>query len=147
MEAHENITTYISRIKDLSDQLGAIGEKVSNSDLVTITLKGLIKDYQVFISSLASRAKPPTFTELTGILLQEEERVNTFELDDWYSNLALVAKGKQPYTGKPWERSKGGKFQAKQKGIAPSKFESNAKKNDDYFYCGKTGHHANLRLL
>jgi hypothetical protein len=45
MEANENIVTYVSRIKDLCDQLDAIGDKVSNIDMVTITLKGLIKDY------------------------------------------------------------------------------------------------------
>ena len=80
MEAHENISTYVSRIKDLCDQLSAIGDKVSNFDLVTITLKGLIRDYHVFISSLGGRAKPPTFYELTGILLQEEERMKVFEI-------------------------------------------------------------------
>jgi hypothetical protein len=94
MEANENITTYVSRIKDLCDQLSAIGEKVSNSDMVTITLKGLMRDYHVFISSLGGRVQPPTFSELTGILLQEEERVKVFEMDSHTSELALVAKGK-----------------------------------------------------
>ena len=39
MEANENIVTYVSRIKDLCDQLNAINDKVSNTDMVTITLK------------------------------------------------------------------------------------------------------------
>ena len=73
MVTNENITSYVSRIKDLCDRLSAIGDIVSNSDMVTITLKGLIRDYHVFISSLGGRAKPPTFIELTGILIQEEE--------------------------------------------------------------------------
>lgn len=133
METHENITAYISRIKDLSDQLGAIGKKVLNTDLVMITLKGLLKDYQVFISSLVAREKPPTFTKYTGILLQEEERMKTFDLDTSSSDLELVVKGKQPYRGKPLDKSKGGKFQEKKKGIASSKFESNVKKNDECF--------------
>ena len=46
METNETITTYVSRIKDLCDQLSAIGDKVSDTDMVTIALKGLIKDYQ-----------------------------------------------------------------------------------------------------
>jgi hypothetical protein len=74
MEANENITTYDSRIKDLSDQLSAIGEYVSKYDMVTITLKGLIRDYHVFISSLGGRAQPPTFSELTRILLQRRRK-------------------------------------------------------------------------
>ena len=81
MEAHDNIATYVSRIKDLCDQLSAIGDKVSNSDMVTITLKGLIRYYHVFISSIWDRAKPTTFNELIGILLQEEEKMKVFEMD------------------------------------------------------------------
>jgi len=73
IEANENIANYVSRIKYLCDQLSAIGDKVSNSDMVTIALKFLITDYHVFISSLGGRAMPPTFIELTGILLQEEQ--------------------------------------------------------------------------
>ena len=96
----------------------------------------------MFISTLVAREKPPTFTELARILLQEEERMKTFDLDVRSSYLELLEKGKKPYRGKPSDRSKGGKFQAKQKGIASSKFESNAKKNDECFYCGKLGHHA-----
>ena len=81
MEAHENITTYVSKIKDLCDQLSAIGDKVSNSDMVTITLKGLIRNYHAFISSRGGRAKLPTFNELTMILLQEEEIMKVFDMD------------------------------------------------------------------
>jgi len=52
MEANENISTFICKVKNLRDQLGTIGEKVWDSDLVTITLKCILKDYQVFILSL-----------------------------------------------------------------------------------------------
>jgi len=142
MEANENIATYVSRIKDLCDQLSAIGDVVSNSDMVTITLKGLIRDYHVFISSLGGRAKPPTFSELTGILLQEEERMKVFEMDSHTSELALVARGKQPYKGKPWDRNRTGKFQPRNRGMNQSKFDAHDKKKDDCFYCGKPGHHA-----
>ena len=40
MEAHENIATYVSIIKDIYDQLTVNGDKVSNSYMVTFTLKG-----------------------------------------------------------------------------------------------------------
>lgn len=39
MEEREDVNNYISRIKDLRDKLSHIGKKVSNSDLVTVTLK------------------------------------------------------------------------------------------------------------
>jgi hypothetical protein len=54
-------------------KLGDIGEKVSNTDLDTISLNGMLEDYKMFITGLAARENAPTFEELTGILLQEEE--------------------------------------------------------------------------
>ena len=73
MEANEGVSKFISRIKELSDKLGDIGEVVESFDLVTATLKGLVPDYKVFISALAAREKPPKSEELTWILIQEEE--------------------------------------------------------------------------
>ena len=128
METNETITTYVSRIKDLVDQLSAIGDKVSDTDMVTIALKGLIKDYQYFVSSLGGRAKPPTFVELTGILLQEEERMKVFEMDSCTSEMALVTRGKQSYRGKPWDKNKAGKWQPRNKGMIQSKFEDHIEK-------------------
>jgi hypothetical protein len=57
----------------VKDKLVNIGEIVSNTDLVTITLNGILEDYHMFIIGLAAREKPPMFEELIGILLQEEE--------------------------------------------------------------------------
>ena len=71
MEANEGVSKFISRIKELSDKLGDIGEVVESSNLVTVTLRGLLPDYKVFISSLAVREKPPNFEELIGSLIQE----------------------------------------------------------------------------
>eukprot|EP00253_Pinus_taeda_P019494 PITA_19494 len=65
--------------------------------------------------------------------------MKNFNLGSSSSDLALVAKGKYPYRGKPWDKNKGGKFQAKQKGMTQSKFP---KRNDECYYCGKSGHHS-----
>lgn len=54
MEENENVTNFISRIKDLKDKLGDIGEKVSPTDLVTVTLNGMLEDYQMFITGIAA---------------------------------------------------------------------------------------------
>ena len=96
MEVNEGVSKFISRIKELSDKLGDIGEVVESSDLVKITLKGLVPDYKVFISALAAREKPPTFEELTGILIQEEEMMKNYDLDFQGSYLALITRGRQP---------------------------------------------------
>ena len=49
MEANVGVRKFISGIKEPSDKLGDIGEVVESSNLVTLTLKGLVPDYKVFI--------------------------------------------------------------------------------------------------
>ena len=71
MDVNETMNKYFSHIKDFRDNLGDIGEEVSSTDLVSITLKGLLRDYKVFISALAARQILLTFTELDRILIQE----------------------------------------------------------------------------
>lgn len=51
----------------------------------------------MFITGLNAREKPPKFEELTGILMQEEERRMTLKPQS--SDLALMAK-KKPFRGK-----------------------------------------------
>jgi hypothetical protein len=50
------------------------------------------KEYQMFITGLATREKAPTFKELTGILMQEEERYRNLKPQNL--DLALLAKKK-----------------------------------------------------
>ena len=95
MEAYESIINFLFRIKELKDKPGDIGENISVIDLVTITLNDMLDRYEMFITSLASREKDPTFDELICILLQGEECkknvIRSHPLD-----LALVEKEKQP---------------------------------------------------
>jgi hypothetical protein len=74
MDGNESVSSFLGRIKEEKDKLVNTGEIVSNTHLVTITLNGMLEDYHMFITGLAGREKPPTFEEMTGILLQEEER-------------------------------------------------------------------------
>ena len=42
MDANESISSFLGRIKEVKDKLGNIGETVSITDLVTITLNGML---------------------------------------------------------------------------------------------------------
>ena len=84
----------------MKDKLGDIGEQVSNTDLVTIALNGMLEDYQMFITSLAMRENDLTFEEFAGILLQEEERRTNLKPQNL--DLALWTK-KRSLKGKPGE--------------------------------------------
>ena len=59
MEENESVSNFISRI----------GETISSTYLVTVTLNGVLDEYQMFITSLLAREKAPTFGELPGILM------------------------------------------------------------------------------
>ena len=50
MDGNETISSFLGRIKEVKDKLGNIGEKFSNTDLVTITLNGMLEYYQMFIT-------------------------------------------------------------------------------------------------
>ena len=97
MDGNESVSSFLGRIKEVKDKLVNIGETVSNTDLVTITLNGMLEDYHMFITGLAVRGKSPTFEELTGILLQEEERRGNINPQNKYLALwpnKIAARGR-----------------------------------------------------
>jgi len=138
MESNESVCTFISRIKDLKDKLGDIGEKVPNTDLVTLTLNGMPEEYQMFITGIAARATAPTFEELTGILIQEEERRSNLKPQN--QDLALWSK-KKFLKNKQGEGSRGGGGSFKRK-PAPMPFQGTSSNRNESkcFYCGRSGH-------
>eukprot|EP00253_Pinus_taeda_P026988 PITA_26988 len=64
----------------------------------------MIDDYHLLITGLIVKEKSPTFEELTGILMQEEER--WMNLKPQNADIALMTK-KIPFIGKPGARQKG----------------------------------------
>lgn len=97
MEENETVAAFIASIKDLKNKLEDIGHTVEDTDFVTITMNGVTDDYQMFIIGINAREKILKFEELTGILMQEEERRLTLKPQS--ANLALMAK-KNFYKGK-----------------------------------------------
>ena len=53
-DENECATGFITRVKDLKDILGDIGEKVFDSDLVKIRLNEMIDKYKMFITGLSA---------------------------------------------------------------------------------------------
>ena len=117
--------------------MGHIGEEVSSTDLVSITLKGLLPDYKVFISYLAARQIPPKFTELGRILIQEEERMKIYEPESQTADRTLMARGRYPHRGNHWNPHRG-KFRARHRGM--SRNESSTNKDVVCHYCDESGH-------
>jgi hypothetical protein len=110
MDGNESVSSFLGRIKEVKDKLVNIGETISNTDLVTITLNGMLDDYHMFITGLTAREKPPTFEELTGISLQEEERHGNLkpqskDLALWSNNRSARGRsGIRGRGGSSWQR-------------------------------------------
>lgn len=94
MEEKESASNFISRIKSLKDKLSDIGEAISRTNLVIVTLNGMLDEYQFFITGLSTREKDHTFDELGGILMQEEEKRRSLKHKSHNLDLTLMAKGK-----------------------------------------------------
>ncbi|MCO5599502.1 hypothetical protein L7F22_053607 [Adiantum nelumboides] len=75
----ESVHEYLLKLRNIQDELAAIGEEVSHANMIQSILKGIKKDYKHFVTSLAVRESFPSLKDLTSLLLQEEER---FEEDN-----------------------------------------------------------------
>jgi hypothetical protein len=69
------ISTWI-RISQLTDQLQAIEEIISEKELVNIVFNGLPKTWDAFVASMNTRKEYPTFEELWTFCAQEESRIS-----------------------------------------------------------------------
>jgi hypothetical protein len=98
----------------------------------------MLEDYQMFITGLVAREKPPTFEELTGILLQEEERRSN--LKPQKKDLALWSN-KRSLRGRPGERGRGDTSSQRRQSPRPNQgMLSNKNESKSCFYCGRPGH-------
>ena len=80
----ESMQSHINKIRELSDQLEAIGDPVRDRQLAIITLCSLPERFNSVVTSLESR--PPediTFDMIAGRLLAEEERQK--RIRSWYT--------------------------------------------------------------
>jgi hypothetical protein len=59
MTKAENVVTYLTRLTQVRDELGAVGEAIVDSDLVRTTLNGVSKQWVVFVEGIVAREKLP----------------------------------------------------------------------------------------
>jgi hypothetical protein len=69
------ISTFVMKISEIKDQLGAIGEDMFDRELVLSTLNNLPKHWEPFLQSISGREELPTFDRLWTDYTQEELRL------------------------------------------------------------------------
>jgi hypothetical protein len=69
------VATFFMKISEIKDQLGAIGETISDIELVLTNLNALPRHWEPFLQSISGRADLPGFDRLWTDYTQEETRL------------------------------------------------------------------------
>jgi hypothetical protein len=72
MTKGDTVATFFMKISEIKEQLGAIGEIMSDKELLLSTLNNLPKHWEPFLQSMSAREKLPTFDHLWTDSTQEE---------------------------------------------------------------------------
>uniref|UniRef100_A0A2N9HVI9 Integrase catalytic domain-containing protein n=1 Tax=Fagus sylvatica TaxID=28930 RepID=A0A2N9HVI9_FAGSY len=87
-KGNESITTYLQRVKTVSDKLSAVGVHTDHEELLHVILKGLPKDYAPFASAIRTRDGLLSLEKLSVLLQTEEQSMQ--EASDPLTNSALA---------------------------------------------------------
>ncbi|KAF3786167.1 Retrovirus-related Pol polyprotein from transposon TNT 1-94 [Nymphaea thermarum] len=135
-----SVLEYLNEIKNVSDQLAAIGHPVSDKDKVQQALSGLGAEFDIFCTALKVLPILPSFEDLKAKLFQHEaSRVQRQNPITSNSHNVLIT-GTHPLPGnrtRPWTPQTGmGRV------ILPTPPDMNAtsRRVPTCFYCNKKGH-------
>jgi hypothetical protein len=95
MTKGDTIATIFMKMSEIKYQLGAIGEIMSDRELVLSTLNNLQKHWEPFLQSISGREKLPTFDRLWTDCTQEELRLRNRVEDSPNGNHALALHTKK----------------------------------------------------
>ena len=70
------VDLYLQKIKVVRDKLLAVGVIMDDEELLHITLKGLLKEYNAFRSTIRTRSTHVSFNELSTMFNVEDESLN-----------------------------------------------------------------------
>jgi predicted helicase len=74
MGKEEIVSSYLTQVAQVKDELIAAGEVISDSDLVRIALNGFTKDWEVFVKWVVVREHLLDWSRLWDDFTQEEIR-------------------------------------------------------------------------
>ncbi|XP_058077565.1 uncharacterized protein LOC131225957 [Magnolia sinica] len=66
------MSEYIQSVKSIVDNLAAVANPVTDSDLVSTLLSGLSPEYNSFVTSVNTQVDPISSEELIGLMLSQE---------------------------------------------------------------------------
>ena len=75
MTRAENVTSFLTKITQVRDELGVVGEVVTRNELVRTALNGMTKLWSIFVEGVVAREHLPNWDHLWDDLVQEEIRL------------------------------------------------------------------------
>jgi hypothetical protein len=75
MENSESVSSYLMRVSQTRDQIAAIGDVISDKELVTTTLNGFSTFWIPFVQGVCARSELPKFDKLWADCTHEESRL------------------------------------------------------------------------
>jgi hypothetical protein len=64
MGKEESVSSYLTRVAQVKDELSAVEEVITNSELVRIALNGFTKEWEVFVKCVVGREHLPDWSKL-----------------------------------------------------------------------------------
>ena len=168
-ESSDSISTFLQKIKDAQDRLGAVGVQIDDEEILHIVLKGLPYEYHAFGTAIRTRNDATSFKDIHVLLTAKEQSLrSTVDLSKDHSHIAMMAnvnhnnalffvQGNRGRGRNGFNRGKGRNFNSNS-GIgghnnSKNQFGGNSSNSGNYnqstqFYnqrpscqiCGKSGH-------
>ena len=99
MTKTENASSYLTRISQVSDELGVVGEQVDDAEMVRVALNGFSQPWHDFVRVVVARVNFPSWARLWDDFTQEELRSSSTSTSQQNAtdeeNVALYAKSKK----------------------------------------------------
>jgi hypothetical protein len=95
MKKSDTVATFFMKISEIKEQLGAIGEIMSDRELVLSILNNIPKHWEPFLLRISGRENLPTFDHLWTNFIQEELRLRNRRVENAHDDnhaLALHTK-------------------------------------------------------
>ena len=77
MARGESVTSYLTRISQVRDELAVVGEMVDGAELIRVALNGFSKSWESFVRGIVARENMPSWERLWDDFVQEELRVGS----------------------------------------------------------------------
>ena len=97
MVESESVTSYLTRVTQIRDELTTTGEVINDDELVRVSLNGFSEKWAIFVKGVVSRERLPKWDRLWDDFIQEETREEALlsrqaKIEDKEENMALIAK-------------------------------------------------------